>query len=284
MKFSIVTLFPELISEVLKIGVVGQAITKGVIGVDVITPRAWTHDIHKTVDDRPFGGGDGMVMMAEPLSRCLDEVLARDLQSASLNQVSMRRIYLSPQGRVLNHKLVIELSRERHLLLLCGRYAGVDQRLLNHYQFEEISVGDYVLSGGELAAMIVVDSVGRQLEGVLGHSASSSEDSFAGAGLLEAPCFTRPREWSGQSVPEFLLTGNHAQVAEDRWFLSVMVTFKKRADLLPAYLRDQSIKRKVWQRALDKLKAQPNNALTSLGLARKDLDDFESYLQSLNIL
>ncbi len=280
MKFSVVTLFPDLISEVLKVGVVGQAVSKQKLTVDILTPRTWTHDIHKTVDDRPFGGGDGMVMMAEPLSQCVDHIH----EEAAAESNEPRRIFLSPQGRTLDHNLVMELAKEKHLLLLCGRYAGVDQRLLNHYQFEEVSIGDYVLSGGELGALVIIDAVGRQLEGVLGHEASSTEDSFAGDGRLEAPCYTRPREWKECSVPDFLLTGNHAQIAEDRWFIGVVITFVKRHDLFDAYMLKQEVKQKVWQRSFVKLHSLPNNALTSLGLTRKNLEDFENQLKKLKVL
>lgn len=276
MKFSVVTLFPDLMAEVLKIGVVGQAISRDKIKVDLFTPRQWTQDVHKTVDDRPFGGGDGMVMMAEPLAQCLDHVLEEAQGGA--NSVKPRRIFLSPQGSPLNHQLVLELAKVQHIVLLCGRYAGVDQRLLNHYEFEEVSLGDYVLSGGELGALVLIDAVGRQIEGVLGHEASSQNDSFAADGLLEAPCYTRPREWRGQSVPELLLTGNHAQIAEDRWFIGVIVSFVKRPDLFASYMNRQSVKKKNWLRSLEKLKNQSNNELTSLGLTRKNLEDFETQL------
>jgi tRNA (guanine37-N1)-methyltransferase len=260
--------------------VVGQAVAKQKIAVDILTPRTWTHDIHKTVDDRPFGGGDGMVMMAEPLSQCLEHTL----EKAAVESNGPRRIFLSPQGKTLDHNLVMELAQEKHLLLLCGRYAGVDQRLLNHYHFEEVSIGDFVLSGGELGALVIIDAVGRQLEGVLGHEASSTEDSFANNGLLEAPCYTRPREWKEYSVPDFLLTGNHAQIAEDRWFVGVVITFVKRRDLFDTYMLKQDIKRKVWQRSFAKLQSLTNNALTSLGLTRKNLEDFENQLKKLKVL
>jgi tRNA (guanine37-N1)-methyltransferase len=280
-KFTVISLFPDLISEVLKVGVVGQSIAKQKIFLEALTPRSWTQDVHKTVDDRPFGGGDGMVLMAEPLSRCIEDVL----QKSSSNPLAPppRKIFLSPQGRKLTHEFVMELAQEQHLILLCGRYAGVDQRLLNQYNFEELSIGDYVLSGGDLAALVVIEAVARQIPGVLGHEASSSQDSFAGDGLLEAPCYTRPREWREQNVPEFLLTGNHSQICEDRWFLGVVVTFVKRRDLFDAYIERQAVKKKVWQRSFDKLAALPNNELTSLGLARKNLEDFEKQVRQLKI-
>lgn len=272
MKFSVITLFPDFIQEGAQLGVVGQAITQGTIQLETLNPRTWTTDLHKTVDDRPFGGGDGMVMMAEPLSQCLGEVL----KSSTTHP---RRIYLSPQGKKLDHHLVMELSREKHLLLLCGRYAGVDQRLLNHYQFEEISIGDFVLSGGELGALVVIDAVGRQLEGVLGHEQSAKEDSFAKNGLLEAPCFTRPREWNELAVPDFLISGNHKQINEDRWIISVIITFKKRPDLFNIYMTQQSEKKKVWDKSLERIKALSDSTLNSLSLDRFLLETFEKELR-----
>lgn len=277
MKFSVITLFPDFLRSFQQMGVVGQALHKRKVELALYNPRDWTQDIHKTVDDRPFGGGDGMVLMTEPLSQCLDAVLKEDSPPP-------RRIYLSPQGKTLTHNLVVELAQESHLLMLCGRYAGVDQRLLNEYDFEEISVGDYVLSGGELAASIVIDAVSRQLKGVLGHESSSEEDSFAKEGLLEAPCYTRPRQWREQEVPSLFLTGNHAQIAEDRWILSVFVTFLKRPDLLSSYLKNQKTKQKVWVRAFSKLAHLDNNELTSLGLDRIDLEAFGAHLKQNKII
>lgn len=310
MKFSVITLFPDFIQQGAQLGVVGQAIAQEKIQLEVMTPRTWTTDLHKTIDDRPFGGGDGMVMMAEPLSQCLEELLKSspsfisheqvennktefkisDLKSGTTlkldsNHSSIpRRIYLSPQGKKLDHNLVMELSHEKHLLLLCGRYAGVDQRLLNHYQFEEISIGDYVLSGGELGALVLIDAIGRQLEGVLGHEVSAREDSFAKDGLLEAPGFTRPREWKGSSVPDFLLSGNHGQIIEDRWILSVLITFKKRPDLFEVYISKASEKKKVWIKSLERVKIFSDNSLAALGIERSHIETFEKELLCLKII
>lgn len=286
MKFSVITLFPKFIQEGAQLGVVGQAIALGIIQLEVLNPRHWTTDLHKTIDDRPFGGGDGMVMMAEPLSQCLEQVLKSSASSTppvaldSFVAASPRLIYLSPQGKKLDHHLVMELSREKHVLLLCGRYAGVDQRLLNHYQLEEVSIGDYVLSGGELGALVIIDAIGRQLEGVLGHEQSAQEDSFAKEGLLEAPCFTRPREWNEIAVPEFLLSGNHKQIIEDRWILSVLITFKKRPDLFAIYMTQQSEKKKVWDQCLERIKALTESSLEILGLDHALLENFEKELRS----
>jgi tRNA (guanine37-N1)-methyltransferase len=279
MKFSVITLFPDLMSEVAKVGVVGQAVMDGKISLEVKSPRAWTTDVHKTIDDRPFGGGDGMVLMSEPISQCLGELLA-----AEVTLTKPRCIYLSPQGKKLDHNLVMELSQEKHLILLCGRYAGVDQRVLNHYEFEEVSIGDYVLSGGELGALVLIDTIGRQLEGVLGHAESSREDSFAKEGLLEAPCFTRPREWKDWVVPDFLLSGNHSQIAEDRWILSVLITFKKRPDLFDAYISKQVVMKKKWLKAVDRVSGFAAKELISLGLEASVIESFKKELSRLKII
>ncbi len=284
MKFSVISLFPEMIKEALREGVVGQAIQSEKIKLEVYNPRDWTHDIHKTIDDRPFGGGDGMVMMAEPLAQALEFILKKSQAVSGENEspvsVKPRVLYLSPQGKTLNHQLVMDLSREAEIILLCGRYAGVDQRLLNHFQFEEVSIGDYVISGGELGALVVIDAVSRQVDGVLGHERSSADDSFAQYGLLEAPLFTRPREWREQEVPSLLLTGNHSQILEDRWALSMLVTFLKREDLLDSYLQKKNeFHKKVLKKVISKLKQIPKKELTALGFSLKNLEDFEFKLQ-----
>jgi len=298
MQFSVITLFPDLIRDVTKVGVVGQAVVDGKINVEVMTPRAWTTDLHKTVDDRPFGGGDGMVLMAEPLSMCLESILDSSLnleeESSRENQLTPlieqvtkskpRMIFLSPQGRKLDHNFVMELAKEKHLLLLCGRYAGVDQRLIKHYGFEEVSIGDYVLSGGELGALVMIDAIGRQLEGVLGHESSSREDSFAKDGLLEAPCFTRPRVWKDWDVPDLLLSGNHKQIEEDRWMLSVLITFKKRTDLFQHYISNQSVKRKSWLKGLERMNVLSDRDLAAFGLEQQTLEDFKIELLHLKVI
>ncbi len=299
MLFSIVTLFPELIREMTKFGVIGQAISKKKIKLNVFTPRSWATDIHKTIDDRPYGGGDGMVLMTEPLEQCLEEIIQKSSSQYSftmeqegssqkaiedVNGFIPRMIYLSPQGRTLDHRLVMELAKEQHLLLLCGRYAGVDQRLLNHYHFEEVSIGDYVISGGELGALVVIDAIGRQLKGVLGHSESSLEDSFAKEGLLEAPLFTRPRVWKDAVVPDFLLSGHHEQIVENRWLLGVLITYKKRIDLFESYISKQTVKQKTWMQCLERVDALPDEALISLGLDRQIIEDFKEILVRLKVI
>jgi tRNA (guanine37-N1)-methyltransferase len=227
MKFKVLTLFPQMIEAMVTGGVVGQACEKKLIEVQCLNPREFTSDNHKTVDDRPFGGGDGMVMLAEPLQKAL---------KASLEDSSADPwiVYLTPQGVPLNQEKVQELASKKNLVLVCGRYGGIDQRLLNHFIDEEISIGDYVLSGGELAAGVLIDAVSRQVPGVLGHHESASSDSFSEKlqGLLEAPSFTRPRDWEGESVPEILLSGNHAKIEQWKSWVSLLVTLLKRPDLV----------------------------------------------------
>jgi tRNA (guanine37-N1)-methyltransferase len=224
MRFNVLTLFPEIFEMPLSRGVVGQAVTSGKVGLKFHNPREFSTDIHKTIDDRPFGGGDGMIMMAEPLRLSLEQAK----QGASENR---RVIYLSPQGKTLNHSRVLELTKYEQIILICGRYGGVDQRFLSNEVDEELSIGDYVLSGGELAAMVVIDAVARHLPGVLGNSQSALQESFSN-GLLEAPQFTRPRSYEGLEVPEILLSGNHERIARWKYLVSLLRTKKSRADLL----------------------------------------------------
>lgn len=228
MKFQVITLFPKMIEALVSEGVIGQARAKDLIQVSCINPRDFTEDVHKTVDDRPYGGGDGMVLLAEPLQQALQKAL----QSSETAKPWV--VYLTPQGVPLNQQKVQELSQKESLILICGRYGGVDQRALNQALNEELSIGDYVLSGGELAAGVVIDAVSRQVPGVLGHLDSASTDSFSEKlnGLLEAPSFTRPRCWLDENVPEILLSGNHAKIEKWKKAVSWLVTLKKRPDLI----------------------------------------------------
>ncbi len=230
-KFQVITLFPEMIQAVCENGVLGQACKKGLVQVLTIHPRDFTSDVHKTVDDRPFGGGDGMILLYLPLKKALERALEAVLpESAEKAHV----IYLSPQGSLLNQAKVVELSKRRNLILLCGRYGGVDQRVINQFVDEEISVGDYILSGGELAAGVLIDAVSRQIPGVLGHENSALTDSLSGAlhSRLEAPSWTRPREIAAQETPKILLSGNHSKIEHWKLQVSWLVTLLKRPDLI----------------------------------------------------
>ena len=222
MKFSVISAFPQMIQESLAWGVVGQALKKGLFEVQTINPRDYTQDVHKTIDDRPFGGGDGMVMLYEPLDKALQD--HPELHSS-------RKIYLSPAGRTLDEALVKELSQEKHLTLLCGRYGGVDQRFLNQHHFENISVGDYVVSGGELPALMIIDAIARKIPGTLGHQDSAKEDSCASSPFFEAPLYTRPRENVAGSVPSVLLSGDHKKIEEFRKWVGQALTLQARPGL-----------------------------------------------------
>lgn len=236
MKFSFISLFPDVVSSVLTSGVFGQAVKKNKISFQVINPRQFTQDVHKTVDDISYGGIDGMVMLAEVLDKSL----------ASVEKVD-KVLYLSPQGKTFKHQHIKDLLKHEHLVFICGRYAGVDQRFLTKHQIEEISIGDFVLSGGELAAMAIADSVARQVPGVLGNAESAVQDSFYHE-ILEAPCFTRPAQWQGFDVPEVLTSGNHKKIQEWKERVSILVTLKKRPDLLQKYFSQNQIEVPSYQK------------------------------------
>jgi tRNA (guanine37-N1)-methyltransferase len=221
-RFDVVTLFPEMFAAVAGSGITGRALEAGLWSLTTWNPRDFTTDRYRTVDDRPYGGGPGMVMLAEPLERTLDAV-----KTAGGGRV----VYLSPQGRKLDHPRVMELMQERALTLLCGRYEGVDERLLARRVDEEISIGDFVLSGGEVAAMALMDAVVRQLPGAVGDSASVVEESFAD-GLLDCPQFTRPESYRGERVPEVLLSGHHENIRRWRLKQALGRTWLRRPDLL----------------------------------------------------
>jgi tRNA (guanine37-N1)-methyltransferase len=221
-RFDVVTLFPEMFAAITGSGITSRALDAGLYSLTTWNPRDFTTDNYRTVDDRPYGGGPGMVMLAEPLERALDGT-----KSAGGGRV----IYLSPQGRKLDHRGVLELSREKSLTLLCGRYEGVDERLLERRVDEEISIGDFVLSGGEIAAMALVDAVVRQLPGALGDEASALEESFAD-GLLDCPQYTRPEVYSDRRVPEVLLSGHHENIRRWRLKQALGRTWLRRPDLL----------------------------------------------------
>lgn len=225
MRIDIVSLFPEFVSQVAGHGVVGRAQERGLLSLHGWNPRDYAEGSYRRVDDRPFGGGPGMVMMIDPLRACLAAARAADPAPAKV-------IYLSPQGVPLTQAKVRELAREQHLILLCGRYEGVDERLLAAEVDEELSIGDYVLSGGELAAAVVVDAVARLQEGALNDAESAAQDSFDADGLLDCPHYTRPVEHALGNVPEVLMSGNHAQIARWRRQQALGRTWLRRPDLL----------------------------------------------------
>ena len=228
MQIHAITLFPDMFAAVTDFGVSSRAHKQGIWQFRAINPRSFTQDVHNTVDDRPFGGGPGMVMMAEPLNQAIETAKNEQKQQSNTKP---KVIYLSPQGVPFTHAKAEELAQESGLILLCGRYEGIDERLLASQVDEEICVGDFVVSGGELPAMMRIDAVLRLKEGVLGDTQSAEQDSFAN-GLLDCPHYTRPTEFNGMKVPEVLLSGNHALIANWRLTQSLKRTLSRRPDLL----------------------------------------------------
>jgi tRNA (guanine37-N1)-methyltransferase len=226
MRIALVSLFPDMFAAISEHGVTGRAVRQGLVSLNCSNPRDYTVDVHRTVDDRPYGGGPGMLMKIEPLQQAI--VAARKAAGPGA-----RVIYLSPQGRLFGHGKALALAQLQGMVLVAGRYEGVDERLIEAEVDEELSIGDYVLSGGELAAMVVIDAVIRQLPGVLGHESSALEDSFAD-GLLDYPHYTRPETYQGMGVPAVLLSGNHAEIRRWRLKQSLGRTHERRPELLRA--------------------------------------------------
>jgi len=236
MRIAVVTLFPEMFDAVSRYGVSGRACEQGVLDLRCFNPRAHTQDRHQTVDDRPYGGGPGMLMMIQPLSDAISEAKAwaqADGQSAQV-------VYMSPQGRVFDQDAAQQFAAtdSGNLVLLAGRYEGVDERLIQAQVDAEWSIGDYVLSGGELAAMVMLDAITRLLPGALGHQLSAEQDSFSD-GLLDCPHYTRPEVFQGQSVPAVLLSGNHENIRQWRLKQSLGRTWQRRPDLLEKLSLDE---------------------------------------------
>lgn len=272
MRIKVFTLFPEMLRPMLGESILGRAISAGLLSVELIDIRAYTTNKHRNTDDYPFGGGAGMVMMAQPIVDAMEANVAP----------GVRRIYLSPRGRTLTQRVVEELAREDELALLCGHYEGVDQRALDLCVDEELSIGDYVLTGGELGALVVIDAVSRLIPGVLGSDESSGDESFSSAGedaagpaagLLEYPQYTRPAEFRGLTVPEPLLGGNHAEIVKWRRGAALELTRARRPDLLET--ANLSPEDRRW---LDGLAARERltAALDAAGVAWTALDAVES--------
>lgn len=227
-RFDVITIFPEMFASVKDFGVSGRAAGRGLWQVQCWNPRDFTQDLHRTVDDRPYGGGPGMVMLADPLDQAIDSAQAAQLETLG---VAGRVVYLSPQGKPLDHEGVLRLANEPALVLLCGRYEGIDQRLIDARVDEEVSIGDFVVSGGELPAMLLMDAIVRLLPGALNDAGSAQEDSFV-EGLLDCPHFTRPELYKDERVPAVLMSGNHAEIRRWRLKQALGQTWLKRPDLL----------------------------------------------------
>ncbi|MBC9130163.1 tRNA (guanosine(37)-N1)-methyltransferase TrmD [Frischella sp. Ac48] len=224
MKIGIISLFPEMFQAITEYGVTSRAVKNNLLEVKYWNPRDFAYDKHKTVDDRPYGGGPGMLMMVQPLR---DAIRAAKAQLGEDSKV----IYLSPQGRKLEQNGVYELSKQTKMILICGRYEGIDERIIQSEIDEEWSIGDYVLSGGELPAMVMIDSIARFIPGVLNHESSAEEDSFAN-GLLDCPHYTRPEVLDGMAVPDVLMSGHHEEIRRWRLKQSLGRTWLRREDLL----------------------------------------------------
>lgn len=224
MRIDVITLFPDMFQAISEYGITSRAMQQGILELGLVNPRDFTGDIHRTVDARPYGGGPGMVMMVQPLRDAI-------AKARGSHKPAGKVIYLSPQGRKLEQQDLLDMSSQEHLVLLCGRYEGVDERLISAEVDEEWSIGDYVLSGGELAAMVLVDGLTRLLPDALGHEDSAAEDSFM-QGILDCPHYTRPEQIDDMSVPPVLLSGDHKAIARWRLKQAMGRTWLRRPDLL----------------------------------------------------
>lgn len=224
MKIDILTLFPEMFTAVTS-SILGKAGEKGILDIRLTNIRDYSRDKHNKADEYPFGGGVGMVMLADPVFRAMEAVGAR----------GKRKIYMSPRGKVMNREMIEDLAKEDNLVILCGHYEGVDQRILDYWDMEEISIGDYVLTGGELPAMVLIDSVARMIPEVLGSSHSALDESIY-SGLLEYPQYTKPREYAGMQVPEVLVSGNHKLIHLWKLEQSLLLTKERRPDLFRKFM------------------------------------------------
>ena len=229
MRFDVITLFPELVEQVISCGVVGRAAEKGLLELHCWNPRDYTQDKHRTVDDRPYGGGPGMLMKVQPLRDAISAVRTQNREA--------RLVYLSPQGRLLTQQKLARQAQQGSVIFLCGRYEGIDERLIQREVDEEWSIGDYVISGGELAAMVCIDAMTRLIPGALGHDESALQDSFSD-GLLDCPHYTRPEEYQGDRVPEVLMNGNHRDIDIWREQQALGRTWQRRPELLQQFSLD----------------------------------------------
>ncbi len=246
MKVDILTLFPDMFSAFTGHSILGRAAESGLLDIQVTDIRDHTKDKHKKTDDTPFGGGAGMILTPQPVFDALEAVKAR----------GRRTIYMSPRGRLLDQAFIRELAAETDLVVLCGHYEGVDQRILDAWEMEEVSIGDYILTGGELACMVLIDAVARMIPGVLGSPSAHLEESIY-SGLLEYDQYTKPRDYEGLSVPEVLFNGNHRLIHLWQWESSLRLTRKRRPDLLQAFLQSSPALSKEEKRVLDRVLREP---------------------------
>lgn len=230
MNYYVMTLFPDMIENGLNTSIIGRAMGKGLLSLECLDIRNYTKEKHGHVDDYPYGGGAGMVMQAQPVYDCYQDVCAKIIGKCGKSDVKPRVIYLTPQGKTFDQEMSKELAREENLVFLCGHYEGIDERVLEMIVTDNVSIGDYVLTGGELASMVMIDSISRNIPGVLNNDISAETESFSD-GLLEYPQYTRPAQFMGKDVPAILLSGDHKKV--DRWRReqSILRTYERRPDL-----------------------------------------------------
>lgn len=243
MRIEILTTFPQMIEAVVSESVIGRARLRGMVEIEAVNLRDFTEDKHRTTDDAPYGGGPGMVMKPDPVFRAVEALVSRKAGRKA------RVLLMTPQGRRFDQKMAEELAGESDIIMICGRYEGVDERVREHLVTDEVSIGDYVLTGGELAAMVIADAVARLIPGVLGDEASPEAESFS-SGLLEYPQYTRPADYRGYKVPEVLLSGNHAEIEKWRREMALKRTLERRPDLLesaPLTQEDRRILRNINQ-------------------------------------
>lgn len=242
MKINILTLFPEMFEPVLGGSILGRARKKGILDINLIQIRDFSLDKHKKADDYPFGGGAGMVMLADPVFRAMESIHAK----------GKKALFMSPRGKVIDHQKITELAAEDELIILCGHYEGVDRRILDYWEMEEVSIGDYVLTGGELPAMVLIDTVARLIPEVLSGQESAEEESIY-SGLLEYPQYTKPREYQGMEVPEVLFNGNHKLIALWKFEQSLKLTKERRPDLFEKYINSSKEFTKEEQKILQRI-------------------------------
>lgn len=242
MKIEVLTLFPQMFTPVTQESILGRAKENGILNITLTDIRDYSRDKHKKADDYPFGGGAGMVMLADPVFRSLN----------AINAKGKRILYMSPRGRILDHEMIQELSKEEELVILCGHYEGVDQRIIDLWDMQEVSIGDYILTGGEIPAMILIDAVARMIPNVLGSSNAHDEESIY-SGLLEYPQYTKPRQYEGIEVPEVLISGNHKLIHLWQFEKSLELTKERRPDLWEKFLQKEKNLTKDEQKILQKL-------------------------------
>ncbi len=242
MKIDVLTLFPEMFAAVTGSSMLGRAADRGIIDIRLTNIRDYTNDKHNRADDYPFGGGGGMVMMADPVFGALEAV----------NAAGKRILYMSPRGQIMDKAKIEELSELDELVILCGHYEGVDQRIIDHWAMEEVSIGDYVLTGGELPAMVLIDAVARLIPGVLGNESSAMDESVY-SGLLEFPQYTKPREYRGMEVPEVLVSGNHKLIDLWRFRESLLLTKERRPDLFDEFVKNSGSLSKDERKILEEI-------------------------------